>query len=242
MDETPQETSRQEYPSQEYSTDDFIADDINEYEDKTVIEISPAYSNQHSTQKIIDKTIRSDLEKLGLPQQILNTADFIYQNMAVGTKRGKRRKMLIFFCSFSAYNQENIPVDPVVLANKCGIERSDVAKALSMCSPVHTNFDTPLVRYSPENYIPVYFGKLNNGMIGFPDGALEEIYEMTREIIEHDSELNDEKPQTVAAAIIVYYLQTKGYVIDKDKYKSIFGRSDMTINKVKKRVMKAHNE
>jgi acyl-coenzyme A synthetase/AMP-(fatty) acid ligase len=64
---------------------------------------------------------------------------------------------------------------------------------------------------------------------------------MTDEVMIKAPELNDEKPQTVAAAIIVYYLYRDGYTIDKDRYNSIFGRSDMTINKIKKKVSDAYN-
>lgn len=216
------------------------------HEDKAYIyngsESCPIYTNHHAIPRSNEKTIRPDLEKLGLPNNIVNSADSIYQDMSVGTKRGKRRKMLLFFCSFTAYNQENIPVDPIWLANICGLERSGISKALSMCSPVHTNFDAPLVRYTPKNYIPLYFRKLNEEWITFPDGAIEDIYEMAEEVMSRDPDLNDEKPQTVAAAILVFYLQMHGYSIDKDKYKAIFGRSDMTINKIKKRVSKAYNE
>jgi transcription initiation factor TFIIIB Brf1 subunit/transcription initiation factor TFIIB len=222
----------------------YSPDDI--YEDKAYIyngsEACPIYTNHHSIPKSNDKTIRPDLEKLGLPYDIINTADQIYQNMAVGTKRGKRRKMLLFFCAFTAYNQENIPVDPIWLANVCGLERSGISKALSMCSPVHTSFDAPLRRYTPKSYIPMYFKKINDECLTFPDGAIEDVYAMTDEVMERQPDLNDEKPQTVAAAILVYYLWENGYSIDKDKYKSIFGRSDMTINKIKKVVSKARNE
>ena len=221
----------------------FSPDEV--YEDKAYIyngsESCPIYTNHHAIPRSNEKTIRPDLKKLGLPSDILNSADEVYQNMAVGTKRGKRRKMLLFFCAFTAYNQENIPVDPIWLAHICGLERSGISKALSMCSPIHTNSDTPLVRYSPKNYIPMYFKKLKE-LITFPNGAIEDIYNMTEEVVVRDPELNDEKPQTVAAAILVYYLWQHGYSIDKDKYKLIFGRSDMTINKIKKKVSKAYNE
>ena len=206
-------------------------------------EACPIYTNHHSIPRSGEKTIRPDLEKLGLPSNIINISDEIYQNMSVGTKRGKRRKMLLFFCAFTAYNREKIPIDPINLATICGIDRSGISKALSMCSPDHIDLDDPLVRYFPHNYIPVYFKKLSNKYgIVFPEGTLEDIQLMAEEVIENDSELNDEKPQTVAAAVLVYYLQMRGYSIDKSKYKDIFGRSDMTINKLKKRVIKAYNE
>ena len=221
----------------------YSPDDV--YEDKAYIyngsESCPIYTNHHAIPRSNEKTIRPDLEKLGLPNNIVNRADGIYQNMEVGTKRGKRRRMLLFFCAFTSYNEDKIPVDPLWLANICGLERSGISKALSMCSPAHTNYSAPLVRYTPKNYIPIHFKKLKE-LIEFPEGAIEDIYAMTEEVMKREPDLYDEKPQTVAAAILVYYLWEHGTSIDKDKYKVIFGLSDMTINKIKKRVSKAYNE
>ena len=238
-------TTEQSYLDKNYS--DYSQDEMDGiYEDKSYVykgsESCPIYTKHHAIPRSGEKTIRPDLVKLGLPINIVNSASNIYQNMTIGTKRGKRRRMLKFFCAFTAYNQENIPVDPVWLAKKCEIDRSSISKALSMCSSVHTQYNAPLVRYTPKNYIPVYFKKLNDGWISFPEGALEDIYTMTDEIVEKDTDLKDEKPQTVAAAILVFYLQINGYSIDKNKYNSIFGRSDMTINKIKKRVSAAYNQ
>jgi len=225
--------------TQENDYSDEVCED-NAYFD-TGSESCPVYTTHHAIPRANEKTIRHDLEKLNLPSNIVNIADGVYQNMTVGTKRGKRRRMLVFFCAFTAYNQENTPVDPIWLANICGLERSEISKALSMCSPVHTNFDAPVIKYTPKNYIPIYFKKLNDEYIKFPDNAIEEIYDLTNEVLEKEPELLDEKPQTVAAAILVYFLFKSGYSIDKDKYSSIFGRSDMTINKIRKRISRCDN-
>ncbi len=220
------------------------------YEDKIQIysgsESCPIYTTQHSMPKNDEKTIKTDLVKLNLPNNIVISADKIYKDMIskgqVGTKRGKRRKMLIFFCVYTAYNQVKITVDPANLANICGIEKSSISKALSMCSSIHTGFDSvsQLVRRLPKHFIPVHFEKLKE-LIDFPEGALDDLFTMTEEIVEKAPELKDQKPQTVAAAICVYYLSNRGITIDKSKYRSIFEMSDMTINKIKKKVIKAHN-
>ena len=125
------------------------------YEDKSYIysgsESCPIYTKHHAIPRSGEKTIRPDLIKLGLPHNIVNTASDIYQDMVIGTKRGKRRKMLLFFCSFTAYNKEGITVDPIWLAKVCGIDRSSISKALSMCSSVRTGYSTPLIRQVPKD-------------------------------------------------------------------------------------------
>ena len=119
-----------------------------------------------------------------------------------------------------------------------------------MCSPVYTNSDTPMVRFIPKDFILLYYNKLKE-WLNFPEGTIDYIYNMSDEIMEKDAilsarekltALTDEKPQTVAAAILVFFMKIHGYSVDKENYKSIFRMSDMTINKIKKRVIKAYNE
>lgn len=217
------------------------------YGEKTYVyngsEACPIYTNHHAIPRNNEKTIRPDLESLGLPSDIVIESDKVYQDMDyMGTKRGRRRKMLLFYCAFTAYNQLGISIDPFTLAKTCGLEKSGVSKALSMCSPVHTNSNAMLVLHTPDSFIRKYYNILNEEWVAFPDGALEDIMNINREVMEKDPSLSDEKPQTVAAAILVFYLHMHGYSIDKSKYKVIFERSDMTINKIKKKIIEAYNE
>ncbi len=70
---------------------------------------------------------------------------------------------------------------------------------------------------------------------------ISEITSICEEVMEKSQKLKDEKPQTVAAAVIVFYLQMHNCVIEKKKYNEIFTKSEMTILKVKKEVEKAYN-
>lgn len=221
-------------------------DDYYDCEDKPFIYDGsingPLYTNHHSIPRPNDRTIRPDLEKLSLPDNIIGKADDIFQNMDIGTKRSKRRKRLVFFCTLTACDELGIPVEPNHLANICGIERCDISKSMSMCSSVHTNYDAPLIYHTPQKYISGYFKKLNEEGMSFKDGAMDHIFEMMDDVLDKDEDLYEDKPQTVAAAILVYYLQINNYIVDKSKYKAIFGMSDMTVNKIKNKVAKAYNE
>ena len=202
---------------------------------------NPIYTNHHSLPKNLDKNIRKDLEKIGLPINIINLADDIYKEMKAGTKRGKRRKQLIYFCVSTAYNKLSIPIDPNKLAKLCGIDYSDISKAQSMCSPSKTNYEPPLRRFTPLDFIPNYFKAVSN-WLNFPEDTLDDIIAIAEDILDSEPDLKDEKPQTVAAGIIVFYLNVHGLSLDKDKYTEIFGRSDMTINKIKNKVSLAFNK
>ncbi len=184
------------------STFDEYPDDVIEEKDYIYngSEACPIYTDHHAIPRSNEKTIRHDLEKLGLPVNIINNADNIYRRMNIGTKRGKKRKMLLFYCIFSAYNEIKEAVDPNELANICDLERSGISKALSMCSQanIKNNSKLPLVRYTPKNYIPLYFKKLNEKWISFPEGSIEDIYVITDEIMADNDDLSYERPQTRA--------------------------------------------
>jgi len=203
----------------------------------------PEFTKRHSLPKNIDKSIKHELKKIGFPVNIISKADDIFNKLEAGTKRGKRRRQMMFFCVKSAYNTLGIPEDPNKLAKMCGITRADISKAQSMCAPTKTSYKAPIICYKPSDFLNIYYQKIQDlNIINFSDGTFYEINDICEEVMQKDEELYDEKPQTVAAAVIVFYLSIHGLSIEKKRYKEIFGSSDMTINKLRNRVAYAYND
>ena len=162
--------------------------------------------------------------------------------MESGLKRGVRRKQLMFFCVQNAYNLLNIPEDPSKLASMCGITNSEMMKANSMCSPSKTNYKPTPVFWRPKDFLSIFYQKLVDlEIIPYSDDSFADIESICEEVMSKNTGLHEEKPQTVAAAILVFYLSLHGYGIEKKKYTEIFGRSDMTIMKIKNRVAQIYN-
>ena len=69
------------------------------------------FTTHHIMTKPNEKSIRQELERLNLPIDIINTADNIFQQMQTGTRRGQKRKQLIFHCVRTAYDHHGIPRD-----------------------------------------------------------------------------------------------------------------------------------
>jgi transcription initiation factor TFIIIB Brf1 subunit/transcription initiation factor TFIIB len=235
--------------------DDIVKDDIvnetyeeDENENDEYIFVgtgsNPEFTANHILTRSSDKSIREDLEKLGLPIDIINEADGIFQQMRTGTRRGQKRKQMIFHCARAAYDKLKIPRDPKLIADLCGIPYSGITKAASMCSPVQTQYTSPVVVYRPIDFIKSSFDRLSQvieSYIQLPDDTLENMLCMAADVQTADKRLLEEKPQMVAAAIILYYLETHGIKIDRKKYASLFNSSDMTIAKLKKQVEAAYN-
>lgn len=221
-------------------------DTENYFEDKQVVcngtEANPEYSNRHVLHKVKEKSLKVDLKAAGFPPEVVMKADEIFAQMKSGLKRGVRRRQLMFFCVQSAYNSMRIPEDPNRLASQCGITTSEIAKAYSMCSPSKVGYKPPAIFWKPEDYIKMYFQKIADlDIISYNKCVLDEVKEICDEVMQNDRELRDEKPHSVAAAVVVFYLQMNNCVLDPKKYMEIFNKSATSISKIKTKVSLAYN-
>lgn len=202
----------------------------------------PEFTKQHVLVRNKEKNLKGDLMAAGFSADIVSKANEIFCNMESGLRRGTRRRQLMFYCVHQAHKELGIPEDPTKLALQCGITTAEISKANSMCSPAKTNYRPVQVQQKPEDFISMHLTKLQElNILTFSDSTLEEITNICREVLQKNSVLRDEKPQTVAAAVVVFYLQMNGIMIDKKRYQEIFSKSDMTIGKIKKVIDVAYN-
>ena len=225
-----------------YDEDDFE----NYIEDRQQVyngsEQHPEFTRTHVLTKRKIKSLKGDLEKAGFPPEIVVKADEIFSQMQSNLKRGGRYRQLMFFCVHSAYNTLRIPEDPSHLATMCGISTSEISKAFSMCSPSKSKYKPPAIRWEPKDYLRFYYNKLIDlNILNMDESTLNDIEQICSEVMEKSLELKDEKPQTVAAAVLVFYLQLHNCAIDAKKYNEIFNKSSMTIAKIKNKVATAYN-
>ena len=62
------------------------------------------------------RTLIQDLKVLDFPDEIKKQANQIFMSMNCPTKRSKKRKLLLFFCIYSAYMELGIPQIPNIIA------------------------------------------------------------------------------------------------------------------------------
>lgn len=202
----------------------------------------PEFSRNHVMKKKKERSIKEDLKKAGFPPEIIVKADEVYAQLNMGSKRGIKKKQVMFFCAQTAYNAMNIPEDPSHIAEKCGITRADISKANSLCAPSKTNFKAPLVNFGPNDYIETFYQKLINlGMLIHNDAFLKLMHEICNEALAKDTTLKEEKPHTMAAAVILYYLNINNLTIEKSKFTDLFGFSEMTLVKIRNKIERAYS-
>ncbi len=211
--------------------DDVNYEEENEYEETEIhVDILTDISN-----KITDKSITQDMTDLLVADNIKEKANEIYTKLEISTKRGGRRKKVVFFCLFQAHRELDIPCDPRILADIVGIKTNDISRAFSMCSPIETGYFPPRKRCSFMDFIPIYYH-----LTGLSSLNLLDVEELAKDISEKCPPIQDELPQTVAAAILMYYMDINGVSCTFNFSKTV-NRSEMTLVQMKKRIEGIHN-
>jgi len=142
---------------------------------------------------------------------------------------------MIFFCVYAAYLRLGITEEPRVIAELVSLPSNEIPKAFSLCSELQTGFSMPIRQKEAKDFFPVILKELRI------DVPLEELEDILNYVVEKDPSLKDDFPQTVAAAVIYYYLEINGYKTSRAEIAKIIRRSDMSLDKKVKKVSKSHN-
>lgn len=193
---------------------------------------TPTISNGRSSEKSIVK----DMQNLALPEEIKIRAEEIFARLNCATKRGNRRKQLVFFCIHNAYIEFGNPQDPKSLAEIVEIKPSEMTKAFSMFSEAQTGYKPQIVHITATDLLPQYCEKLN-----FSSETIEDVISFAHRILKLDPELNETYPQKVASGILLYYAITHGIEISKKEYAKMMKLSEVTINNMYKSIAKIDN-
>lgn len=151
------------------------------------------------------KSIRKELDALPLPETIKDRADRIYGNrVGSNTYRSKVRQEVKFSCIFDAFKEEGIYKDPCEIATMVGIKRRGMTRGIARCSFLWTGKDkTNNVSITAIHLVP---DMMTRNCIEFEQSHLDDvaaIYEYTKDRSEL---LNRSKPQSIAAALIYFYM------------------------------------
>jgi transcription initiation factor TFIIIB Brf1 subunit/transcription initiation factor TFIIB len=182
------------------------------------------------------KNLASDLKGLDFPDEIKKTANQIFMSMNCPTKRSKKRKLLLFFCIYSAYMELGIPQIPNIIAKKVNISPSEVSKAMALFSESQTGYHPPYMLITPIHYLPDYCTKL-----GFSEETKEMVYSLAKNIMDTDKTLMEESPQKISAGIIQFFMVVNGIQFKKKEFAKMFGFSEVTINNIYKRIVSIHS-
>lgn len=183
-----------------------------------------------------EKSILRDMDNIMIPDEIKVKAEEIFGKLNSATKRGNRRKQLVFFCIYNAYNELLLPQDPKQIASVVGIKNSEMTKALSMFSEAQTGYQPPAIHVTAIDLLPKYCDNL-----GLPSDMVTDILAFAQKILNVDTELKETFPQKVAAGILLYYATTNGINLNKKEYAKMIQLSEVTINSMYKYIARLDN-
>ena len=187
-----------------------------------------------ATERKAPKSIRKELEPLALPEDIKDRADRIYAyKVGDNTYRANVRQEVKFNCIYEAYKQAGIVCDPNEIAAMLGIKRKGMSRGIMRCSSLVTgknDKEEPQI-LTAFDLVPSMLERC--GIQGDASHLedMQRVYQYTKDRSEL---LNRSKPQSIAAALIFYYLKQveSDRKIAKNEIAKKCGISVMTLGKV----------
>ncbi len=180
-----------------------------------------------------EKNIYKDIEHMGFSQSIISKANELYMECTKGQiYRGGSRKAIIFACVFHAYKLCGNHQTPDNLINAFGMTRKEGLRGLKIAniniSKIHKIHDTMITSCHIINEIMSKF--ITNEM------QKNEVCSLYEKIKNRSSKLNRARPQSVAAAVIFYWIRQNNINITINEFATITQLSELTIQKNMKEV------
>ncbi len=205
----------------------------NNFKREVVVDV---VQGDHNVSNKCTKSISNDLHDYKFSDDIKIRANYIYSNMNSSTRRAHKRKLLLFFCVYSAYKELSIKVNPSDLGKIFDLTDGEMKKTQSMFSFLQTGYKPVCRTISIYDYVPDFCYKL--GLEQYTDDIIL-LYE---NVITKDKELLQQVRQTLSAGFLKYFLIINGIELnDKNELSRVTQRSDTTIDTMYKKICEIDN-
>lgn len=189
--------------------------------------------NRVQIRKSEERNINKDVENMGFSQTIVNMADELYSQVTKGQiYRGTSRRAVVFACMFHSYklaDKHQMPKNLMEIFNLSKKSSLKGMKTVNVNAPknskIHTTFITPIH----------LIGDIMNKFKCTPSQE-KEVVDLFKRTKNRSSKLNRARPQSVAAALIYYWICLKKLNISLKEFAKKADLSELTINKNAKEV------
>jgi transcription initiation factor TFIIIB Brf1 subunit/transcription initiation factor TFIIB len=189
--------------------------------------------NRVHARKIDEKNIAKDVENMGFSENIVTKANEIYTECTNGQiYRGGSRKSIIFACIFHAYKLAGNHQTPDNLIQLFSLTRKAGLKGLKIVNvniPMDSEIHSTCI--TSKHIIGDIMEKFKTSQ-----EHKEAVYELYDRVKNRSSKLNRARPQSVAAAVIYYWVKTNDIQINLSDFAAITNLSELTISKNAKEV------
>ena len=189
--------------------------------------------------KVEEKTISKDVAGMNFSDKIVSKANDIYMECTKGQiYRGGSRKAIIFACIFHAYKIMGNHQTPDSLIRVFGLTRKAGLKGMKIVNVnIPRDSEVHQTKISPDHIIGDIMGKFMA-----TEEQVEEVCAIYTRIYNRSSKLNRARPQSVAAAVIYYWISKNNIQIDIKDFADNTNLSELTIKKNTKEVEKVISE
>lgn len=174
------------------------------------------------------RSIHKDVENMCFSETIVNEADKLYTMVTKGQLfRGDSRKSIIFGCISRAYDNVGMHQIPENLLRIFNLDNKVALKGLRI-----VNNNLPKTSQS-RSVIPTPVDYIRESMNEFraTPAQKDEVVSLYARIKNKSSKLNKARPQSVAAALIFYWITRKKLDISIKEFAKTIKLSEMTILK-----------
>jgi len=167
------------------------------------------------------------LKLYDFPKEVIEEAYNIYKQLGPYLNR-KNHILKVLFCVYNAYLNLGLVMDILILAYKLKVPQKKVKNVFKLCSPIETGYLFKQIRFTTEQYAKLYLENVTGLSMEQKNIIMNEY---VKDIIEkNDETLINEKPQSLAAAIIIYFLEKRKLQDALNELKQKLYRKITTIN------------
>ncbi len=183
-------------------------------------------------------SIKNDLKKYNLDDDIIQEANRIYENMIFFVSRGKKRKQKLIFIIYNAHLNLNRVYDIHIIAKKMDIKQKKISNVFTLCSPIKTGYNYKKIRFKATEYVKLYMDHLEI----LNQQQKIQIMSLSNAIVSKDTNISLYPPQKLAASLIIYYAKINGHQEISDQMKALFYRPHGTLDTIVKKIGDIHNQ
>jgi transcription initiation factor TFIIIB Brf1 subunit/transcription initiation factor TFIIB len=188
--------------------------------------------NRVQIRKVDDRNIFKDVQGLGFSNKIVSLANDLYSDVSKGKiYRGNCRRAIIFACIFHAYKSLGHPQTHEKLIKLFKLNRKAGLKGLKH---VTLNSNSPLLKGA--NITPKHLISDTMNIFSASDEQKLEVLELYDRVKNRSSNLNRARPNSIASAIIYYWITKKNINITLKEFAKKTNLSEITISKISKEI------
>lgn len=189
--------------------------------------------NRVQKRKVDEKSIFKDVENMGFSDKMITAGNKIYLESTRGSiLRGTSRKSVIFASMFYSYKQDGKPQVHDKLLSVFGLTRK-----VALAGMNYVNRHSPRDAMFRGVYItPLHLVGEIMDRFSATEVQKQQVESLYNQIEHTSSKLLGSRPQSVAASLVYYYIESKKINISLKQFSEKVNLSDLTILKLSKEI------